>query len=327
LTNPRLYLLKLIQWAVASRPGEVRVEVNAIHVRVEHDGEPLKAGQLPADLLIGLRAAIALGASKAELSGPGWGFELGDGSPVAPSNDSRVTLLNVPRAVAKALASQLIQGLASVAFFGVFVALWSGSAEGGIGMGVALATLRTSKLAWGFLTDAPGLLSPEVTLARFRCIYADVPIYLNGKPVNKPYFGLKSTYRRGDGYLDIGSRVQLAPNRIRIVLDPDCRIPWPELAGATELPHLRMFNLPCCGVRAILQREQPGKHGYWKTRVRWVKDGVIVAEESQPSWPGGFQVVVCAHDLQLDPSEFKIVHDDRYLDLIAVLQAEVVKVS
>lgn len=324
LKNPRTYLLKLIQWAVASRPTDVRVEVTSAYVSVAHNGVPLSeadARRLPfpglgeaADhLAVGIRAGLALGARGVHLSAPGWGLDLSTGNSLATTEYSRVTLLEMPRPIAKTLIIHLIQGLASVTLIGLFVAAWSNSSADGVGASVLAATLEAGAYSWSFLNDAPGLLSPEVSLARFRCAYADVPIYVNGKPVNRPDFGLSSTYRVDGSALDVKARLWFHHDRCYSIPEADCRVPWvSESEEETDLPYLRMEGKACRGQRAIVVRELPGKHGYGSSKISWVKDGVIVAEETHSDWPGGYRIIACAHDLKVDVSQFNLVHDESY---------------
>ena len=325
LSNPRTYLLKLIQWAVASHPTFVRVQVTAKHVIVAHDGESPReadARRLPFPglsesldhLAVGIRAGLALGATTAHISAPGWGVDLGTGKSIESTMLNQAILFDIKRPIARMLAIRFIEGLAGVTLIGLFVAAWTNSTTDGIGAGIITATLETGGLSWSFINDAPGLLSPEVSLARFRCAYSDVPIYLNRKPVNKPYFGLASTYRMNASALEANPTVKINPSRCFATEEPDCRLPW--LGGsesATRLPHLMIEGQTCRGYRSIALRELPGKHGYGTSKISWIKDGVIVAEETQAAWPVGFRIVACAHDLKVDVSQFALVHDERYL--------------
>ena len=71
----RAYILKLVQWAIASRPSRVEVEVNRKRVRVWHNGEPtdfkelLQAGTLL--LSSGPLGHLAIGLNTARTLKPG----------------------------------------------------------------------------------------------------------------------------------------------------------------------------------------------------------------------------------------------------------------
>lgn len=158
------------------------------------------------------------------------------------------------------------------------------------------------------------LLRPEAALVRFHCHYAPVPIFLNGKCVNRPLFGISCRVsgthlvpllylaRRAKGVL----REHSAPRES--LAAPD----WDSL-GDGEFTELQVWERPCLAARAMYFYLPPGPKASNHSEVSWVKDGVTILKETRmEQFPPGLHAVASCWELELDASQFAPVRNGVY---------------
>jgi hypothetical protein len=329
LANPRNYILKMIQWAVASDATSVKIFTDRTEIRVEHDGRPLtrsKASRLrlldgdpeTRDLAMGLQTALGLGSDWARVSSwdeqGGYEFEL-VGSSFAlrsiPQADKIIVCVQGVPSMKLAFAHNII-GSAMAAFFGVAFAGKLGLPRAwalGLGGAAGATTLLASTAE--FLNGGPAHVYPELALIRRGCEYAPIPIFVDDVPINRPLFGLKSDHNYSGSILRVQPNVAPSPADVACLEESGCRVPGIASTG-DELPHLWAFGRPMRGCRAAFLRERGEGVAYPKpTTIHWVKNGVTVAL-SYPGGPAGFTVVACANDLEVDFSQFSVVENAAY---------------
>lgn len=124
------------------------------------------------------------------------------------------------------------------------------------------------------------------------------------------------------------------------LLDPDgweTLVPttWPGAPGQRpyqqvesppqELPGIHYGQLPALGCVAIVQRcPLSGSLG---SIVQWVCDGVLLNQERPDGLPRGYKLWVSARGLNTDLSQFQILKDERYQQLLQALKVLIRAVS
>ncbi|MGE0492310.1 MAG: hypothetical protein AB7S38_24065 [Vulcanimicrobiota bacterium] len=172
LPEPRAYILKLVQWAVACQPRLIEVSADREHVSVRHDGQPVADEVLAAildarvdfhHLSRGLYGALGLAPAELCLTTAGRRYELVSGKQEKVAGEPEtVTVLGLrkrPLETSPMVRRALRQRWATM------------SVEG---------PLQT--MIW----DATGLAGLEASLLRTFCYWCKVPLRLNGKFLNRP---------------------------------------------------------------------------------------------------------------------------------------------
>lgn len=282
LADPSMFVLKLVQWAVAAQPSRVDVEWAAGQLVVRHDGQPNSKRHL-ATAYCGAKAA---GATQIEVEPQQ--VRVGGLEKLRSWKAAPLLSLGGHLGWAGALTAYLSYIHAETFFF------WFA--------GIYLVSLCVQ--------GAGELLRQTNPIAhhlRARCPYPPQALYFNGKPVNRPFFAIVSNYQEEPGMLDVRPRV--APDRFptRALAESGCRLPGP--AEGPPLPHLRLWGKPVTGCRCLLYRDGPGKSGWAPARAEWVQDGVVVESSPLPGVLEGIIAIVDAHDLEVDLSEFRLVRD------------------
>jgi hypothetical protein len=275
LSNPYFYVLKWIQWAVLACARQVWVEILPDRVSVWHDGE-LPEAPSAAELL--------------SLEGA-WGH-FGSGFFAATQLEPTHIALATRR------GSRTLYGHGE-------------SVERGV---TVLAPRRKFHIQGYWWQELRLLLRPEAALVRFHCHYAPVPIFLNGKCVNRPLFGISCRVsgthlvpllylaRRAKGVL----RERSAPREL--LAAPD----W-DSAGDGEFAELQVWERPCLAARAMYFYLPPGPKASHHSEVTWVKDGVAICKETRlEDFPPGLHAVASCRGLELDASQFSPVRNAAY---------------
>ncbi|MCA9793091.1 MAG: hypothetical protein KC910_14885 [Candidatus Eremiobacteraeota bacterium] len=172
LPEPRAYVLKLVQWAVACQPSLIEIRADHEHVTVRHDGQPVADEVLAAildarvdfhHLSRGLYGALGLAPAELLLTTGGRRYELISGKQETVNGEQEtVTVLGLrkrPLETSPMVRRALRQRWATI------------SVEG---------PLQT--MIW----DATGLAGLEAGLLRTFCYWCKVPLRLNGKFLNRP---------------------------------------------------------------------------------------------------------------------------------------------
>ncbi|MFN8609799.1 MAG: hypothetical protein U0931_19825 [Vulcanimicrobiota bacterium] len=276
LSDPYLYVLKWVQWAVLTCASRVWVEVLPDRVSVSHDG--LQPETPSASELLSLEG--------------GWGH-FGSGFFAA----SRLAPASI------ALATR--QG--SHSLYG------QGGLE--IERGVTILKPRR-KFSWNGILweDLRLFLRPEAVLVRFHCSYAPVPIYLNGHWLNRPLFGV-SCRTRGEQLEPVLSLAKWSKGLIRDDGPPRELLPIPDWdnAGNGEITDLPVWGRPCLAGRCMWYYLPIGPKASKHNEIIWIKDGVAVCKHSGlEDLPPGLHAVASCHGLTVDASQFELVRDAAY---------------
>jgi hypothetical protein len=342
LAEPHSYVLKWIQWGVRSGATEVRVEISKDLVSVEHDAPSQEStGKARLDewygsgdtalihLTIGCYAVTQWrSVSLAYESGGTTAWLFGPPRESVPQKTlaHRITVFGVPSGLDIDGVPLLFQRQ-----------LMTKPPE-----------LQEKRSAWDFFRDFRTLLRPESALVRLRCMYAPVPVCLNGRPVNRPWYGDSNEYGFRDGVLGmtpyhltsspyyfgpqerclaVTSRYGI-PGRIQNAQlygrDSDGRVkpihikPDESSALSSMLPHLGLEGRSVIPCDIISYHTLPAGKYVAPTFVEWVKDGVVVQRQSgnQVPVPVGLRAVVSAERMSTDASEFRLVKDDAYWEAL-----------
>ncbi|MBI3928180.1 MAG: hypothetical protein HY319_21735 [Armatimonadetes bacterium] len=197
LPEPRAYILKLVQWAVRSRPSVIKIEIRHRRVSVSHDGartapeevldglvHPLgtrRPGLL--HLATGLHAVLELEASRLSLENEQGSWELLAGEscgPPGPPGWTTVILENIRPQRLLEKSPMLIRSFRHNA-----------------------GTADVEGPLISLLSDATGLRRIEGGMVRQLCYLAPIPVLLNGRPVNRPLLGAPCLYLRRASGLDL----------------------------------------------------------------------------------------------------------------------------
>ncbi|MCA9791155.1 MAG: hypothetical protein KC910_05145 [Candidatus Eremiobacteraeota bacterium] len=199
-----------------------------------------------------------------------------------------------------------------------------------------------SARAWFFPrpTKLFGLVGrrPELDLLKNRCVYCPIPLWLDGKLVNRPLFGQRQSYEKMGTRVEFGKPPRATP--ITFVTAPalgpallpapaeypnERRFHFTSLLNeeesdqpAAEWPGLSMNGKPMVACHAMLHRA-------WESwsELTWVLDGVALTSERNVLDRPGLQAVVSASDLEVDLSEFGVVHNDAFYRLTNQLRQRV----
>ena len=211
--NPYFYAVKLVQWAVASRASKVSLTIWPGSVEITHNGQPI-GDHLP-DLI---RFALA--------------------SPTGP--ERRLVHLASAILAVQALAPRRVEVRSQSKVLRVI-----GETDRCEAMKLQkFDRVKVSGLPYKWsLGSSPspwsGLVSfvrPEVELVNERCGFSEIPIFLNGDALSRPFLGIRQYSPRTENgrtrlYIPAGHslplRVALAPAGD----DPAICVPGPETAG------------------------------------------------------------------------------------------------
>ena len=318
LPEPRAYILKLVQWAVRSRPTRVEVEANRKRVRVWHNGEPADFGEILkanthllqsgplGHLAIGLNTARTLKPTALWMESNGHRVDLVPQVTIGPSSapGTAVVLEGLPR---RWFEKSLLVGQSAALHWHIIPRMFQ------------------------LLPDSWGLSLPEVALVRQRCCYGSVPIFLNGKsvltPINSRPSGPNNFVPTDGGTRGQKLRFLLADAQPGRIPCPASKVGRQQTDWLSAAPHYRKS-------RPILEeereewprmeqvrfQEKPALAGHAAYYVHtsasgpgvisWLQDGVIVAETPIPGSTAWIRAD--ASDLQTDLSQFRLVEDDFY---------------
>lgn len=296
LADPHRWILKLVQWAVRSGARQVQVECSRQSVSLCHDGRPLPGETarsvsqlLPAagppellHLLVGLQACCGLQPASVEVWGErGWDYLTGRpaaGGPLPHPCGVRVEGLPAP--------SPLSEGLRAIA---------------------PLVSEPLTSQSWSWLGSLIGRTRREEPLLSTHGAPCPVPLTVNGRLVNRPWFGLPCGAEVLNGRLLIS------------------RPPWSRLVGlrfcaeGDFLVGPALPGQPVCDVGweneragrlSVLGRWRGTSSGKYvaRTQLFWVQDGIIVETETVQQPPGNYQALLIAPGV--DASQFRVVGGD-----------------
>lgn len=184
---------------------------------------------------------------------------------------------------------------------------------------------------------AQRLARSEVRRLESRCLYAPVPVLVNGRLVNRPHFGEPTRPAlKGDRY-DLGPHRARGPESYFGALEFAT-----DLLAAPVLPHTRWWTVANLRGGALLDQPSaavPGlttagapiwachamcrrTHSSWSEAV-FVGHGVVLTSERNVLDRPGLLAVISARDLKVDLSGFGVVHDEAYLQTIRTLRERV----
>lgn len=243
LPEPHAYILKLVQWAVASGAKKIKIEIGPRKVLFAHDGWPLSKdwllnwqdcllegrterqlgyfGELP-DLALAIQALQSLQTRKISFMhrGPGGGTDVvfdqegdwfrEDESLQSPGHVNVICIEGRTLHLGSALAKGQYQFESSKQ-----PAIWG------------LSRLRAT-VDWA-----------EKSLLYACCVFCPVPLKVNGRYVNRPFFGHKPSYSTAGGKLDcqeLGLRIYES-YRFLYGLCPE---PHPKLMAPSYHPGARL---------------------------------------------------------------------------------------
>ena len=319
LANPYTYILKLVQWAVASGATRIDVRVGSRTVALSHDGEVPDVSTLEAlimrtgqreclHLAMGLTSALRLGATSVVLRGP-------FGSHTLHGEEQERADYPLPGGV-------ILRGLK----YGV--------SPGSIVTALQMVMRGEVSGESSFLRDHLKLVArPELSLLRFRCVYAPIPVLVNGRPINAPFFGITGTCTYPEEILHVEPSIH-KPGNLRgyMLSEDDTGLAAPSwgvspsywgtaddsiqpqhsselIPEAARRPHpsFRVGIYPCLWATAIFYYSSTEGHGTAHREISWVLDGVVLAREAEPSLPPGLIAVVSAQGLSSDLSGFRLI--------------------
>lgn len=174
-----------------------------------------------------------------------------------------------------------------------------------------------------------------------RLAYAGIPITLNARLVNRPYFGRTQAADFRPGHWDLGPvpappgraewylvALQAAPGLLSVPRRSRCKMRryqvlesllHGELQEPGEPPlHLTPWTSqgePLLACHAVLTLT-----GKSHSELHWVRHGVVVSTERNVLERNGLVAIVSAQDLTLDVSGFEVVHDESYRKVLALLK-------
>lgn len=293
LAEPRAYILKLLQWAVARGARTVRIEVGSQLVSVEHDGEseevfppPLVQGHLG----IGMLAASVLEPRQVIFESTDYRWSDGVREPATPRRGSSLALIGM-RKPAWRETSPMLSSQRSRTFMHI-------DTDGPLG-----------QLVW----DSLGFVRPEIALLRQRAFLAGVPVYLNGRLINRPAdLAVRAngqdltlcTGRHGHFVFVLAPAwspgLLMAPAQLS-------RISAGYRGEGVPVAGLQMDGTPPLAALAVVYLGKSGTNGC----LHWVQDGVLV--EVEPLKGPVHRMVYChAQGLQTDLSQFRLRRDHAF---------------
>lgn len=174
-----------------------------------------------------------------------------------------------------------------------------------------------------------------------RLAYAGVPVTLNARLLNRPYFGRSQAADFRPGHWDLGPTPappgraewylvapQAVPGLLSVPRKSRCKLRryqmidsllTDELGEPCEPPlHLIPWTAqgePLLSCHAMLTLTTKSH-----SELHWVRHGVVIATERNVLERNGLVAVVSAQDLGLDVSGFEVVHDERYRRVLALLK-------
>ena len=200
------------------------------------------------------------------------------------------------------------------------------------------------------------LVDSEYSQVWRRCLFAPIPVVLNGRAVNRPFFGLPKTITSMPSSTRIMNIVHpqephqyadvrfLTANKFEpgLIVGPtalalsgrdwfgcsDFPTPSPSFKGVypiqagEELPRLRVSGLRCVGCHVALARLKSGMFSESLGWLAFIKDGVVLSKAWNPipsmrDWC----LLVNAQNLTTDLSEFGVIQDDPYRQAVANLES------
>ncbi len=179
---------------------------------------------------------------------------------------------------------------------------------------------------------------PEIALLKERGRYCSIPIWLENQLLNRPFFGLASKIEKKGIKADLSSPPRLGPvtwltcpnwTASSLLAPPsysqerrihlESLVEWKE--SSLDPAPSSAFSVegePMVACHALLRRVS----GSW-SELTWVRDGVVLTTERNVLDRPGLEAVVSAGELQLDLSDFGLVHDEPFYELTKRLRQEV----
>lgn len=301
ISEPRAYILKLLQWAVARGAQAVRVEVGSERVSLEHDGqseEVFPPPLLQGHLAIALLAASVLEPRQLIFESIDYRWSNGVRNEAKLRRGSRLALVGM-RKPAWRETSPMISSQSSQTFMHV-------DTDGPLG-----------QMIW----DSLGFVRPETALLRQRAFLAGVPVFLNGRLLNRPA-DLAVRVRGQDLTLSTGRHGHfvfvLAPRWAPGLLMVPAHLSTISASYKGEpalVAGLRMDGSEPLAAFAAIYLGRSGSNGC----LHWVQDGVLIAVEPLK---GLHRMVYChCQGLQTDLSQFRLLRDGAYSERMAWLES------
>ncbi len=269
-----------------------------------------------------------------------------DGTPLSEVDQAHLAdVLMNPMARTESFLRRFSMGFNAVAETGRSLEVLSGRAPEGLHLRFAGGELELAKRPVESLQPVtrvnlgPGALAGLDTA---RLAYAGVPVTLNAKLVNRPYFGRPQSADFRPGYWDLGP-VPAPPGRAEWYLVAPTAAP-----GLLAVPRKTRCKLRRYQLIENLLADEPGEPlaepplhltpwtaegapllschalltmtGKSHSELHWVRHGVVISTERNVLERNGLMAVVSAQDLGLDVSGFEVVHDERYRRVLALLK-------
>lgn len=323
LPHPSFFLLKWIQWAVASGAVNIRVRIGYARVVLEHDGRPpsvdemsdllgyVFAGQRQAlhHLAVGMATALTLG-PRAVLECESGRFVLEGGrvrSEGEPRPGCRLTLQRPSRQ--PGLEEQLVHRFCPFCP----AALWVNSVR------VDRQLFGAAERPWFFRRVLERILPSDEALSRFyRQNVLRTGLTSGGELKSKlPWWYLIFTIEdyvlgsvhRNHHLLEARLLRSLASDRVGV--PPDSRASLRKEVGEGD----------CWALIAVEMALEP------QARVGFVRDGVMIPAAAPDLPLPGLVMAVSSEGLTTDASEFALVEDEALKQLWETLQAQLAELA
>lgn len=317
LPEPRAYILKLVQWAVASKPSTIVINTGGGRVVVRHDGVPVeneRIGELMGGsastldhLARGIYGAFGLKPKEVTLSNEAMSFHLLSG------RTSEATFSPFPQAVE-------LEGLPKKLFErSPMVRETLRSQYDHVDLEGPLQRL---------ILDSTGLTGIEASLVRWVAAFAPVPISLNGRCINRPFAGMPMSFTVKNDTMEMVPRaVRTSPCAIHLcegenyLLAPSCgysglQFHWFNEGTTCSSSDGSNADTPFVFNHHGLKRAELLSYHYKGANLDerdfvFVQDGVVV-DQITDSVPGKVLCLVEASWAQISATGFGVVRNEHF---------------
>ena len=331
LPEPRAYILKLVQWAVASQPKLVRVTTTGGDVTIEHNGRPLsadenqglRAGKMDfSSLTLGVYGALGLSPQELFVESEDGGFDLVSGTETKPTGCEPGWTRVVVKGVPKRWFEQSPMVRRALRDWWVVTSL-----EGPVQR---------------LLMDATGLNGLEYGLVRTFGSLSPTPIELNGKIINSVFGPGAGAFRAWwdgatlhlydhgmvSGTVFLNFCLDESPGEVLVPLQllhgPHCK--WLNLANGDSMPPAEAqalgfeessFSLN--GQRLVKARgvHRPVSGGTNFLRLLVIRDGIIIDQVKLKGLKG--LAIFSSDQLKVSVDGFRLVQDEFFQNWLARL--------
>lgn len=351
----------------AKRPA-VEVELQELLTQIRQEGTRESSGRFTIDflsarhklarfalqdpsqsLLCLIQSAIVGGATHVELRRKRHLFRTSfqvthDGTPLSEMERLAHVLMH-PLEAAEPHVRRFSMGFNAVAETGRSLEVLSGRAPEGLHFRLEAGELQIDRHPLENLQPVtridigPGVLT---SLDTTRLAYAGVPVTLNAKLLNRPYFGRPQGADFRPGHWDLGPipwpigqaewylfAPQAAPGLLSVPRKTKCKLRRYQMVGsllADELdvpvpePPLHLTPWTCQGDPLLSCHAMLTLTSKSHSELHWVRHGVVISTERNVLERNGLVAIASAQELALDVSGFEVVHDENYRKVLALLK-------